>query len=165
MIPEVRSSIPFVPQFHATLPVLALLSPPTAPDVVVSASAAASLADPPKTVVTIELVPPFSQQQGSMFRQPNSNQRHIYMEYPSEIENSNPVVTFSSPHQICTTRHYSYFRVFVDDQLVHSEITNLTLGLPVQSLPRTERYTYGTNLIPHFWSQLCRTKRELCSHL
>ncbi|KAJ6621464.1 hypothetical protein B0H10DRAFT_1945287 [Mycena sp. CBHHK59/15] len=138
----------------------------------------AGISSPPRTVVTIELIPPspypstvprhnydshyshdlpFNEALGSNL----TYRHHLSMDYPSEIKNNNPVVAFAALRQICTSRHYSYFRVIIDGICVHSEITELALNLPTTPMHPSigsEPYTYSTKLIPRFWAQLSYTE-------
>ncbi|KAJ7777144.1 hypothetical protein B0H16DRAFT_1504457 [Mycena metata] len=116
----------------------------------------------PSTFVTIELVPPSGsalrshEQRPAAIKSPTTNQQSLLLEYPSDIENNNPILTFSTPREISTSRHYSHFRLFLGDILAHSEITRLGfISTSFETSP--QRHTYSTNLIPLFWAHLCRT--------
>ncbi|KAJ6465164.1 hypothetical protein C8R47DRAFT_991600 [Mycena vitilis] len=121
---------------------------------------------PPRTFVTIEFVPPpgfvvpYAEQNQS--KASRTNQHHISLDYPSDIDNNCPTLTFATERKISASQHYSQFRVLLGGRLAHSEITALTFGSTsfTPSPNRTERHTYNIILIPLFWAHLCRTERE-----
>jgi hypothetical protein len=124
---------------------------------------------PARTFVTIELVPLRGSVHSGLEKDcthavtkfPNINQLHVYLEYPSDMANDNPILTFSTPRKISTSQHYSYFRVLIGDAIAHSEVTELAfVSTSFPSPTGTERHTYNTKLIPLFWAHLCRTARE-----
>ncbi|KAJ7709023.1 hypothetical protein B0H17DRAFT_1191521 [Mycena rosella] len=113
---------------------------------------------PPRTVVTIELVQPSSSSLSGVFtpaavRSPGTTHQRICLEYPAEIENTGPVVTFSTPRKVSTVNHYSHFQVLIGDIPAHSESTALVLT----SSASPTHHTYSTELIPQFWAYLCGT--------
>ncbi|KAJ6580840.1 hypothetical protein B0H19DRAFT_1251125 [Mycena capillaripes] len=120
---------------------------------------------PPRTFVTIELVPPPGSillqhdQIHTYHKSPRTSQRRVSLEYPSEIETNYPTLTFSTRRKISTSQHYSHFRVLFGDVIAHSEITELTFASTSLTLSPTDtkRHTYNTILIPLYWAHLCRT--------
>ncbi|KAJ7483337.1 hypothetical protein FB451DRAFT_1393444 [Mycena latifolia] len=117
---------------------------------------------PPRTFVTIELVQPSSSSRSRIFtpvvaKSTRSNQQRISLEYPPEIANTGPMLTFTTPRRISTANYYSHFQVLIGGAVVHSEITALVLT--PSATPAS--HIYSTELIPQFWAHLCRTAPEL----
>ncbi|KAJ7663909.1 hypothetical protein DFH06DRAFT_1188862 [Mycena polygramma] len=144
----------------------------TAPSPVASASTSeiadngtASGSLPLRTFVTIEFVSPpgfvvpYPEQNQS--KASRTNQHHISLDYPSDIDNNCPTLTFATERKISASQHYSQFRVLIGGRLAHSEITGLTFASTsfTPSPNRTERHTYNIILIPLFWAHLCRTEQ------
>ncbi|KAJ6568402.1 hypothetical protein DFH09DRAFT_434287 [Mycena vulgaris] len=113
---------------------------------------------PPRTFVVIELVQPSSffnsKNSCPAVKSPRANQQRVSLEYPSDIESTDPVLTYSTPRRMSTLHHYSHFRVLIDGVLAHSEITALVFTSCIPA-----RHTYSTKLIPQFWAHLCRTEQ------
>ncbi|KAK7031703.1 TEA domain-containing protein [Favolaschia claudopus] len=136
-------------------------------DSMASSQAVESVSDvsgtsPPRTFVTIELI----QRSGSLDESTehttvstSSNHLFISLQHPASLERNDPVVTFSTPHKLCISQHYSYFRVFLAGLLVHSEITDLIFSSTTFTPPDSERHTYEARLIPQYWPYLCRTSQ------
>ncbi|KAJ7230400.1 hypothetical protein GGX14DRAFT_583088 [Mycena pura] len=126
-----------------------------------------TVAPPPKTFVTIRLVRPYPDYErrspiSPEVASPGRNEQYICLDYPSEIGNSEPVLTFTTPREISTSHHYSHFRVLIGGVLVHSEVTELALmstSLRHHYDIDTKRYTYSTKLIPLYWAHLCRSSQ------
>ncbi|KAJ7173443.1 hypothetical protein C8R46DRAFT_1082814 [Mycena filopes] len=119
----------------------------------------------PNTFVTIELVPPSRPSGSHDPRSPamqsqiiTTNQQSVLLEYPLDIANTNPLLTFSTARKISTSRHYSHFQLFLGDVFAHSEVTRLAF-VETAAAPTSpgQQHTYSTNLIPLFWAHLCRT--------
>ncbi|KAJ7780126.1 hypothetical protein DFH07DRAFT_463732 [Mycena maculata] len=116
---------------------------------------------PPRTFVTIELVPPSSPASihcstfPPVVQSSHINHRCITLGFPSDIGSNDPVLTYSTPRKISIFQHYSHFRVLIGGVVAHSEITPLAFE-PMLSIGTT-RHTYSTKLIPRFWRQLCRS--------
>ncbi|KAF7345469.1 TEA domain-containing protein [Mycena venus] len=113
----------------------------------------------PRTFVTIELIHPSGNiRHERISSSPGAPNHHcVSLEYPSNIEANDPILAFSTSRRISTRQHYSYFRVFIGGVLAHTEATELTFAST--SFTPAEQHTYNTNLIPHFWVQLCRTEK------
>ncbi|KAJ7147647.1 hypothetical protein C8R43DRAFT_1129562 [Mycena crocata] len=151
---------------ESSLSPLSVSSPvsPTSDFVNIGLSPLPTAGSPPRTFVTIKLVSPSASAplsrksiRGSVAPNPSEPNRHsLALEYPSEIENADPVLTFSTPQKIITSQHYSHFRVLVGGALVHSETTDLSYA-STSSTPSKEQHTYNTRLIPHFWAQVSRS--------
>ncbi|KAJ6485539.1 hypothetical protein C8R45DRAFT_1074793 [Mycena sanguinolenta] len=119
---------------------------------------------PAKTFITIELVQPSNlirREKIARTRSPRPNHCCVSLDFPSHIENNDPILAFSTPRKISTAHHFSYFRVLVEGVLVHSEVTELTFVSTTftPSPVNSERHTYSAKLIPRYWAQLCRTSQ------
>lgn len=89
----------------------------------------------------------------------SQNYKRVIVKAPSPLWKDNPTVSFNFSEILPIPDHYSFFCVFVDDQHVHSEVTDLIqLPKPLSTGHQlATSYVYSTKLIPKYWEELCKT--------
>ncbi|KAJ7065438.1 hypothetical protein C8F01DRAFT_1053574 [Mycena amicta] len=110
---------------------------------------------PKKTYVTIQLQPPTQhERRSSVTVLRGANEQSIRVDCPVDLGSSVPLVTFTTPFKISLSHHYSHFRVFIGDTLVHADVTELTFISSTRG-----RHSYSTQLIPSYWTEFSRSTR------
>lgn len=83
----------------------------------------------------------------------------IYSPHPRPLRMMDPTVTFTSMSQ---TPCQSIFTVFRDSQLVHQEISMVSIRAAATASGSPPSWLYSTSLAPTFWPHLCDSE-GMCS--
>nr|GAT46983.1 predicted protein [Mycena chlorophos] len=110
---------------------------------------------PPKTDVTIQLQPSTQRGRRSSVTIRGDDARSIRVDCPEDMS-SVPLVTVVMPFQISLSHYYSYFRVVLDTEVIHADVTGLN-WVSTTADGVAFAYGYSTPLIPVYWAKLSRS--------